>query len=83
MLCLADKIEEKLDEILRINLEDVKVAEEEGLSAPLLKRLSLNAEKCARMAEGLRSLAGLPDPLGDIQYAKELSPDLDLYRVRL
>ena len=81
LLCLADKIEEKLDEILRINLEDVKVAEEEGLSAPLLKRLSLNAEKCARMAEGLRSLAGLPDPLGDIQYAKELSPDLDLYRV--
>lgn len=81
LLCLADKIVEKQADILRINSEDVKAAQEEGLSAPLLKRLALNAEKCIRMADGLRSLAGLADPLGHIQYAKELSPELDLYRV--
>ena len=45
----------------------------------LLSRLKLTRAKCAGMAEGLRSLAALPDPLGQVQYAKELSPGLDLY----
>ena len=46
-----------------------------------MSRLELTRAKCAGMAEGLRSLALLPDPLGKVQYARELSPGLNLYRV--
>ena len=81
LLAIAEKIEQNKNEILCANKVDVDVASKEGLSAPLLSRLKLTDEKCSRMAEGLRSLVKLPDPLGHVQYAKELSPDLKLYRV--
>lgn len=81
LLAAAQKLEQHQRDILQANALDVAKATEEGLSAPLLSRLKLTDAKCARMAEGLRSLALLPDPLGHVQYAKELSPGLNLYRV--
>ena len=77
---IAREIESHVDDLLTVNAVDVEAATAEGLSAPLLSRLKLSRAKCAGMAEGLRSLAALPDPLGQVQYAKELSPGLDLYR---
>lgn len=81
LLAAADKIEMEQMRILQANREDVECAAKEGLSAPLLSRLKLTEAKCARMAEGLRSLALLPDPLGHVQYAKELCAGMKLYRV--
>ena len=81
LLALADLLEQNQPAVLQANALDVQKAETEGLSAPLLSRLKLTPAKCARIAEGLRSLAELPDPLGHVQYARELSPGLDLYRV--
>lgn len=81
LMAIARAIETNQAAVLKANAEDVEAATKEGLSAPLLSRLKLTPEKCARMAEGLRSLADLADPLGKVQYAKELSPGLDLYRV--
>lgn len=81
LLAIAEEIKENQESLLAANRADVAQAETEGLSAPLLSRLKLTEAKCARMTEGLRSLASLPDPLGHVQYAKELSPGLDLYRV--
>lgn len=81
LLLTAEKLEQNKSRILQANAADVAKATGEGLSAPLLSRLKLTDAKCARMAEGLRSLAQLPDPLGHVQYAKELSPGLNLYRV--
>ena len=78
---IAVKLENNRVRILEANTKDVEKATAEGLSAPLLSRLKLTEVKCQRMAEGLRSLAHLPDPLGHVQYAKELSPGLNLYRV--
>lgn len=78
---LADLIEKNQEHILEINLLDVEAAEQEQLSAPLLSRLKLTPSKCGGMAEGLRSLAQLDDPLGHVQYAKQLSDGLNLYRV--
>jgi len=78
---LADKLDEKWQTVLQVNALDVEKAQEEGLSLPLLSRLKLTETKCKRMAEGLRSLAKLPDPLGNVQYAKELTAGLNLYRV--
>lgn len=81
LLAAAEKLEKNQAKILEANALDVAKAGEKGLSAPLLSRLKLTETKCARMAEGLRSLALLPDPLGHVQYAKELTPGLNLYRV--
>lgn len=78
---IAQEIENHVNELLAVNTADVEAATAEGLSAPLLSRLKLTPAKCAGMAKGLRSLAALPDPLGEVQYARELSPGLDLYRV--
>lgn len=81
LLAAAEKIENNQEKILSANAIDVENAAREGLSAPLLSRLKLTPAKCARMVEGLRSLAELPDPLGHVQYAKELCPGMKLYRV--
>ena len=81
LLAIADKIEKNTARLLEVNAIDVEAATQEGLSTPLLNRLKLSESKCIGMAEGLRSLSQLPDPLGHVQYAKELSPGLNLYRV--
>ena len=81
LLTTADLLEQNMDVILSANEEDVALATQEGLAAPLLSRLKLTPSKFARITEGLRSLAELPDPLGHVQYAKQLAEGLDLYRV--
>ncbi len=78
---IAVHIEEHIPQILEANQKDVECAQQESLSAPLLNRLRLTDMKCASMVAGLRALAALPDPLGHVQYAKELAPGLSLYRV--
>ena len=81
LLAIAEEIETRLAMILEENRKDIEAAQAEGLSAPLLGRLKLTESKCAGMIDGLRSLAKLPDPLGHVQYAKELAEGLNLYRV--
>lgn len=81
LMSCAQKLEQKVSSILAANAIDVQNAMAEGLSAPMVSRLTLTEAKCVRMAEGLRSLARLPDPLGQVQYAKELCEGMSLYRV--
>lgn len=80
LLLIADSILSHVPELLEVNKIDVDKATEENLAAPLLSRLKLTEAKCQRMADGLRALAKLPDPLGTVSYAMELSPGLNLYR---
>lgn len=79
------KIKKALDdaqtEIFSANAEDLKNAETEGLTGPLLKRLAFDEKKLALVGEGLDTLAALPDPLRRTLLARELTPGLDLYRV--
>lgn len=81
LLAVADALEAHMDEVLAANHADVEAAAAQGLSAPMVSRLKLTPSKCAGMLAGLRSLASLPDPLGRVQYARELSKGLNLYRV--
>lgn len=76
---IADELKKRRAALLDANAEDVKAAAD-TLSAPLLSRLRLTEEKCARMEDGLRALSRLEDPLGRVQYARELAPGLNLYR---
>lgn len=81
LLVMAEALSKHQQELLLENALDVMQAEKEGLSAPLLSRLKLTPSKCQRMAESLKALADLPDPLGRTEYARELCPGMKLYRV--
>ena len=78
---MADALARRSKEIFSANEADWKQAEEEGLAAPLKKRLLFDEKKLNAVQEGLLALAGLPDPLGHTQLARELMPGLKLYRV--
>ena len=74
-------ISDALEEIFAANREDLAAAEKEGLAAPLLHRLKFGAEKLAQVRDGLRSLAGLEDPIGNTVFCHEITEGLKLYRV--
>ena len=81
LLAIAEEISSHVPQLLQVNQEDVEQAREEKLAAPLLSRLQLTEGKCQRMIEELQALAALPDPLGTVSSALELSEGLELYRV--
>ena len=63
------------------NKMDLQAAENEKLETPLLKRLKFDEKKMQDVLSGIDSLLGLPDPLGNTQLARELTPGLKLYRL--
>jgi glutamate-5-semialdehyde dehydrogenase len=69
------------DAIAAENALDMRQAESDGLPAPLLKRLKLDAAKLEGAAEGIRSLIALPDPVGRVLLATELGEGLVLRKV--
>ena len=77
---MADSLIKKSEEILDANIFDFKKAQEKGISKSLLSRLNLSKEKLFLGIEGVRKVADLPDPIGQIQIKKELSQGLILQR---
>jgi glutamate-5-semialdehyde dehydrogenase len=63
---IADAIMAAQDELIAENAKDLEQGKKDGLDAALLDRLLLNAERIAGMAEGLRQVAALPDPVGEV-----------------
>lgn len=63
---MADALVQRNAEIIAANEADLKRGEETGLSKALLERLTLNAERIQGMADGLKQIAALSDPVGDI-----------------
>ena len=63
---MADALLAATDRVLADNVLDVAAAREAGTSEAMIDRLSLNPSRVAGMADGLRSLAGLADPVGDV-----------------
>ncbi len=57
---------ERADEILKANDEDIKNAEQAGMSLSLIDRLRLSKERLEAMAEGIRQVAALQDPVGEV-----------------
>ncbi len=65
LLCMADKLVEHTDKILSANSVDVEKAR--GIiSDVMIDRLSLSKERIAAMAQGIRDVASLPDPVGQV-----------------
>jgi len=62
----ADRLLERVDDILTANSDDVARAEANGTSATLVERLTLTEARVGAMADGLRGVATLPDPVGEV-----------------
>ncbi len=78
---MASALEEHADDILAANALDLEAAREEGISSPLYARLKLDETKLRAEIEGVRSVGGLPDPVGRVQIHRELDEGLLLKRV--
>jgi len=66
LLNAANKLVEKKEDILNANKIDLERAAEKGMSKSMLDRLALNEERIENMAEGLKQLTRLEDPIGEI-----------------
>ena len=66
LLLMADALINNTASIIAANEKDLQRGEEQGLSKSLLDRLAINAERIESMAQGLRQITELPDPVGDV-----------------
>ncbi|GEP37855.1 gamma-glutamyl phosphate reductase [Nocardioides psychrotolerans] len=83
LLAMASALLDRSDEVLRANAEDVTRAEAGGSPANIVDRLRLTDERVAAMAQGLRDVAGLPDPVGEVVRGSTLANGLELRQVRV
>jgi glutamate-5-semialdehyde dehydrogenase len=65
LLAIADTLVKRDAHILEENAADIRDAKKADLAAPLIDRLSLTSKSIAAMADGLRQVAQLPDPVGE------------------
>jgi len=66
LLKMAEALEKNVSEILEANQKDVSASKERGVKEALLDRLILTEERVSKMAQCLREVAALPDPVGEI-----------------
>jgi glutamate-5-semialdehyde dehydrogenase len=80
---IADALEARTPEILEANARDMQAGRESGLDAALLDRLALDAGRVRGMADGVRAIAALPDPVGEVIDGHRLPNGLDVRKVRV
>ncbi|MGV9827425.1 glutamate-5-semialdehyde dehydrogenase [Gordonia sp. NPDC003429] len=83
LLAAADAVEAGTESILAANADDIARAEAAGIEASLLDRLRLTPERVVGIANGLRQVAALPDPIGELVSGKTLPNGLRLRQVRV
>ncbi len=82
LMDMADALVENSAEILAANDLDLKNGEAMGLTAALLERLMLNEQRIKDMAQGLREIAALPDPVGEVLGMTRRPNGLEVGRIR-
>ncbi len=83
LLAAADLLVARSGEIMTANALDVARAEGEGVSATVIDRLRLSPERIEAMAAGLRQVAGLADPVGEVLDGWVRPNGLRIQRVRV
>ncbi len=83
LLAMADALIAATDQILTANAEDVTAGREAGTTESLLDRLALTPARVEAMADGLRHVATLPDPVGEVVRGSSLPNGLELRQVRV
>lgn len=83
LLALADAVDAATDRVVAANAEDLQRGREGGMAAGLLDRLALDADRVAAVAQALRDVAGLPDPVGEVVRGSTLANGLQIRQVRV
>ncbi len=83
LLVAADLLVENTPEILAANSTDVAEAVERGVAGPLVDRLRLSSDRIEAMANGLRGVAALADPVGEVTDGWVRPNGLEIRRVRV
>jgi glutamate-5-semialdehyde dehydrogenase len=83
LTAIADALTTHETVILAANASDVERAEAEGTSAGIVDRLTLDSTRIAAMADGLRALVALPDPVGEVVRGDTLANGLELRQLRV
>ena len=79
----ADAIERDAERLLAANARDLAAAHEKKLDPPLIDRLTLSKKSLAEVADGLRQIAQLPDPIGEISELKQQPSGIKVGRMRV
>jgi glutamate-5-semialdehyde dehydrogenase len=82
LLAMADALGKSTQALLDANALDMAAAKNAGLAAAMLDRLALDTERIAAMASGLRAIADLPDPVGEVIAQWDRPNGLHIERVR-
>ncbi len=80
---MADALEKRKELILTANAQDLEDARQKGVKRSYLDRLLLDDARITQMAEGLRQIAALPDPIGEGNYSTIRPNGLEIRRVRV
>ena len=78
---ISEALTASADKIFEANREDVRIATEQSLETPLLKRLKFDEKKLKEVTDGITSLISLEEPVGKTLLHTTLDDGLELYRV--
>ena len=82
LLAMASAIDASVDRILDANKQDVAAAEQAGVAGSFIDRLKLDPSRIAGISEGIRAIANLADPVGEVIAAWDRPNGLKIERVR-
>jgi glutamate-5-semialdehyde dehydrogenase len=83
LLAALDAIDSTRDTLARANAKDLKAGEEKGLDSAMLDRLELTPARIESMLEGLRQVAALSDPIGEITDMRYMPSGIQVGRMRV
>lgn len=83
LLAMAEDIEAHTTELVQVNAEDLEAARRRDLADALLDRLELDDQRIAAMARGLREIAALADPVGEISHLVTRPSGIQVGRMRV
>lgn len=80
---MADSLERRVDDVLGANAQDMQHAADKGVRGAMLDRLRLDPSRVAGIAQALREVAQLPDPVGVVTRQETLANGVTVERVRI
>ena len=83
LLTLADLLGKNLEDLLKANNLDIVEAEKNGLSKAFIDRLTITVDTVAQMAAGLRQIASLRDPIGEITDVRPQPSGIEVGKMRV
>ncbi len=83
LLTIADSLEQRAEEILYANAKDIEFAQAQGISLAIIDRLLLNEDRLKDIANDVRNVAKLADPVGQVMDGGVLDSGLKIERQRV